>query len=84
MNHTIMRKINVTGDFQALSDVRLIGSFEISALPSNIGAVIFRGENGEGVPWNPGEYHSFFRVDLAKIFVKGAIGDSVTVIGGTW
>ena len=84
MNSTIMRKVTVTAEYQPFSAERLVGSFEISCVPANAGSVFFRGDDGSDVPWVPGEYHVFQRIDLARVFVKGAIGDAVTIIGGTW
>jgi len=84
MNSTIMRKVTVTAEYQPLSAQRLVGSFEISSVPTNVSVVLFRGDDGSDVPWVPGEFHCFQRVDLARVFVKGAIGDAVTIIGGTW
>jgi hypothetical protein len=84
MNSTIMRRVTVTADYQPLSAERLVGSFEISAVPGNSGSVLFRGDDGSDVPWVPGEYHALYRVDLARILAKGTPGDAITVIGGTW
>jgi hypothetical protein len=84
MNSTIMRRIEVATDYQPLSSTPLIGSFEISSVPTNAATVFFRGDDGSEVPWMPGEYHAVYRVDLSRILVKGTPGDQVTVIGGTW
>jgi hypothetical protein len=84
VNSTIMRRIPVTADYQPLSAVPLVGSFEISAVPTNAATVFFQGDDGSDVPWVPGEYHAVYRVDLSRILVKGTPGDQVTVIGGTW
>ena len=50
----------------------------------NLGDVIFQGDDGDEVSWVPGEWHTFRSVDLSSIQVRGQIGDTVTVIGGTW
>ena len=84
MNSTIMRRVTVTAEYQPLSAERLVGSFEISAMPTNAATVFFQGDDGSDVPWLPGEYHAVCRVDLSRILVKGTLGDLVTVIGGTW
>lgn len=84
MNRTIMRKVIVSADYRPLATRSLVGSFEISAVPSNAGTVFFRGDDGGDVPWVPSEYHAFQEVDLGAIFAKGTPGDVVTVIGGTW
>ena len=36
------------------------------------------------VAWIPGEYHIFWRVNLGEIRVRGAPGDVLTLVGGTW
>lgn len=85
MNAAIMRAVPVTATYQPLSakDVEA-ASVEISAPPTNAGVVYFRGNDGSDVPWIPGEYHEFRRINLAEIFVKGTPGDIVTIVGGTW
>ena len=84
MNNVVMRKINVTGSYQPLVTGTLVASVTISALPTNSGTVYFRGDDGLDVPWLAGEWHEFQSVNLAEIRVKGAVGDAVTVVGGTW
>lgn len=84
MNNTIMRAIEVTDQFQPLVQDRLVGSITISCPPTNTNDVIFLGDDGSEVPWLPGEWHSFQRIDLAEVQVKGTPGDVVTVVGGTW
>ena len=84
MNNTIMRKIDVTADYAPLSSESLVGSVTISCLPTNAGDVYFKGDDGSDVPWKPGQWIDFQRVDLSEIKVKGTPGDVVTVIGGSW
>jgi hypothetical protein len=86
MNNVILRRIDVTGDWQPLSVVRLVGTVTISTPPDNGGAVLFRttDEPAHEVPWVAGEWHTFHRVDLAGIEVKGSVGDVISVVGGTW
>ena len=84
MNNVVMRKINVTGSYQPLVNRKLVASVTISALPTNAGPVYFRGDDGLDVPWLAGEWHEFQAVNLGEILVKGAVGDAVTVVGGTW
>lgn len=83
-NNTVMRKVDVGAAYAPLSETSLIASVEISALPGNAANVLFKGDDDSDVPWVPGEFHKFERVDLSEILVKGTVGDSVTVIGGTW
>jgi len=85
MNNVIMRKVVVTATYQPLSaKSREVASVEVSTPPTNAGVVFFRGDDGTDVPWVPGEYHGFKSINLADIKVKGAPGDTVTVVGGTW
>ena len=84
MNNVIMRTLTVTGDYQPLTTASLIGSVTISCPPTNLGNVVFKGDDGGEVPWIAGEWHEFQSIDLSSIQVRGQIGDAVTVIGGTW
>lgn len=84
MNNTIMRAIDVTADYAALSATPLVATATISCPPTNAAAVYFLGDTEDDVPWQPGEYHTLQRVDLSRIQIKGTVGDTVTVIGGTW
>ena len=84
MNNVIMRKITLTAAYQALASVSTIGSVDISCPPTNAGVAYFLGDDGNDIPWRPGEWHPFFSVDLSKIKVKGTVSDVVTVVGGTW
>lgn len=84
MNNFIMRKIDVAADYQPLSDVRLVGSVTLSCPPGNAANVYFKGDDDSDVPWVPGEWHEFQSINLAEIEIKGTVGDSVTVVGGTW
>lgn len=84
MNNPILRIVSVTQDYQPLSAETLIASATISCPPANIGEVFFKGDDGSHVPWQAGEWHSFQSVDLSEILIKGTLGDTVTVVGGTW
>lgn len=84
MNNTIMRNIEVSEQFQPLVQDRLVASVTLSCPPTNAGNVIFLGDDGSEVPWLPGEWHRFERIDLSEIQVKGAAGDVVSIVGGTW
>jgi len=84
MNNTIMRKIVVTDSYLPLVSESLVGSVTISCLPTNAGDVFFKGDDGSDVPWKPGQWIDFRKVDLAAIEIKGTPDDVVTVIGGTW
>jgi hypothetical protein len=84
MNNTIIRKVEVTADWQTLSSVPLTGSGNVSCPPGNSADVIFQGDDGSEVPWIPGEWHPFRRVRFDEIKVKGTPGDIVTINGGSW
>lgn len=85
MNNTIMRRLVMTADWQPLTDRDVeVVTVDVQAPPTNSGPVLFLGDTGEEVPWIPGEYHTLVRVDLASLRVKGAAGDLVTLVGGTW
>jgi len=85
MHNVLMRKVVVTAVYQPLSaKSREVVSVEVSTPPTNTGPVYFRGDDGTDVPWVPGEYHAFLRINLADLQVKGTPGDVVTLVGGTW
>lgn len=85
MNNIILRTIPLTADVQPLSaqDVE-VASVDVTAPPGNQGPVLFHGDDGSTVAWIPGEYHTFLRVNLAAIHVRGTPGDVLTLVGGTW
>ena len=85
MNNVILRTIPLTAEFRALSpkDVE-IGSVDVTAPPSNRQPVIFAGDDGSEVAWIPGEYHVLLRVNLGAVRARGAPGDVLTLVGGTW
>ena len=70
MNNVIMRRVEVTADYQPLADRKLVASVTLASLPTNGVTVIFRGDDGSDVPWLPGEWHDFWNVDLAGIVLK--------------
>ena len=84
MNGIIQRKINVNTSYSKLVGEATVASVTISCPPSNVGVVYFRGDDGDEVPWVPGEWHEFRNVDLSQIQIKGTAGDVVTVVGGSW
>ena len=85
MNNIVMRKFVVSAAYAPLTvkDVE-VASVEVSTPPSNAGPVLFKGDDGSDVPWIAGEFHSFQRVNLADLKIKGTPGDVVTVVGGSW
>ena len=85
MNNLVQRVISVTPDWQSASALpEEIASVDVLALPSNQHAVEFEGDLGQPVPWQPGEWHSFPRINLAHLRVRGQQGDQITVVGGSW
>lgn len=84
MNNTILRAIPVTATYQPLTSERVVGSFTITAPPTNADPVQFLGDTGDDVSMIPGEWHRFKSINLAELQVRGTPGDTVTVIGGTW
>jgi len=84
MNNVVMRTVAVTGEYQPLVSGRLVASVTISCPPTNVGNVIFEGDDGSDVAWIPGEWHTFQSIDLSSIRVKGNSGDVVAIVGGTW
>ena len=84
MNNIIMRKIVVSENYTPLAAKQTVVTVTISAPPTNAGNVFFKGDDGSDVPWASAEWHTFRRVNLADIEVKGTVGDVVTLVGGTW
>jgi len=80
-NQTVMRKVNVAGDYAPLSTVPIVATVCISCPPGNAAAVMFLGDDGSDVPWIPGQWAEFRHVDLSLIQVKGTPGDTVVVVG---
>lgn len=85
MNNSILRTIVLSAEFQPLSAQKVeVATVDVTAVPGNLGPVIVQGVDGGEVAWIPGEYHSFQRVNLAEIRVRGTPGDLLTLVGGTW
>lgn len=84
MNNLIARVISITAQYQPLAAGRLVATITLSAPPANSHPVYLQGDSGQDVPLIPGEWHIFQRVDLSKIRVKGTVGNTVTILGGTW
>jgi hypothetical protein len=85
MNNVIMRVVTIGADYQPLVSESLVaGTVVISCPPANAGPVFFKGDDGSDVPWVSGEWHQFRGIDLHEIQVKGTVGDTVTLVGGTF
>ena len=84
MNNLIARKIDFTTAFAPLAVKRTVATITITAPPTNSDVAYLQGDTAQEVPLVPGEWHTFQRVNLADIQVKGSVGDKLTLIGGTW
>ena len=85
MNNVILRTIPLSPEFRTLSpkDVE-VATIDVTAPPGNQQPVIFAGDDGSEVAWIPGEYHVLVRVNLGAVRVRGALGDVLTLVGGSW
>ena len=83
--NTVQRSITVTTSYAPLTalDSEVYATMDVSCPPGNTGSVNFLGDDGEDVPWVPGEWHTLRHTDLASLQIKGTAGDIVTVVGGT-
>jgi hypothetical protein len=85
MNNVLLRKVTLTTQFQPLSTKSSeVLSVTVRMPSGNKQEVVFLGENGVEVPWEPGTQFRLAKVDLAAISVKGRAGDLVILAGGTW
>ena len=85
MSNIVQRVISVTPNWQPATQLpEEIASVDVLALPTNQHPVEFEGDLGQAVPWQPGEWHSFPRINLALLKVRGQQGDQITVVGGAW
>ena len=83
MNNAVVKTIDVTDEYQALADRSMVLTFTLTAPISNEAAVMVKVDDGE-VDFSPGQWHTLHHVDLATISVKGTVGDTVSIVGGTW
>ena len=82
--NTVQRSITVTETYAQLSSTdEVYATMDVSCPPGNTGSVNFLGDDGEDVPWIPGEWHTLHHTNLASLQIKGTAGDIVTVVGGT-
>jgi hypothetical protein len=85
MTNLVQRVIDCTPAWQAATTLpEEIATVDVLALSTNSAPVEFLGDTGQAVPWAPGEWHTFPRINLAKLQVRGQQGDRVTVVGGAW
>lgn len=84
MHNPILRTVAVTASWKPLTPVPLVGTVDISAPPANSGNVEFAADDGGETFFIPGETHTFKRLDLSGLRIRGTPGDQVTIIGGTW
>lgn len=83
-NNVVLKTIELTGDFQPLTDASLVATVTLSAPPDNTASATLRTPNGSEVNFMPGEWHTLHRVDLAHLEAKGDAGDTLSLVGGTW
>ena len=83
-NNVVLKMIELTDQFQPLSAVPLVASITLSAPPANSGAVTLRTPAGAEAEMIPGEWHTLYRVNLARLEVRGSAGDMLSMVGGTW
>ena len=83
-NNLILRVVELTEEFKPLSSQSLIGTVTISAPPSNTGPVFLRAGPGEEAWLVNGECHLLHRIELSSLEAKGAPGNVLTIIGGSW
>ena len=84
MNNVIARKVTVTTSWQPLASEPTVASVTVTTPTYNEANVLLKGDTGDEVPLEPGEWHVLLHVNLAQIEAKGTAGDIVTVVGGTW
>ena len=84
MNNVLMRKIDVTANYEPLTTDQTVVTATISCPPGNVANVLFKCGDGTDIPWIPGEWHTLHSVNLADIEIKGTVGDTITVVGGSW
>jgi len=84
MNNTYFAKVDLGAAYVALATTPTVLTVTVSALPTNAAVAYLRNAAGQEVPLQPGEWHTLVGVDLADLQVKGTVGDSVTLIGGSW
>jgi hypothetical protein len=82
-NNLIMRQITLTGAAQSLGGDEVF-SVDVSCPPTNTAVVYFKVGSASEIPWQAGQWHNLKRIRLADISVRGAAGDTVILVGGTW
>lgn len=82
-NNVLMRQI-ILGEVAQPLGGNEVFTVDVSCPPGNSGPVYFKAGAEAESPWLPGEYHKLLRVQLSEITVRGAAGDTVSLVGGTW
>ncbi len=80
----IQKTFTLTGSYVALSGQPLIVTGTLSCRTDNSGDATVQFDSEDEVLWESGEWIDLVRVDLARIQVKGTVGDVMTFKGGTW
>lgn len=84
MNNVIIRKVNLTNQFQRLATTKIVGNFTFRAGSTGSGAVLLRADDGsQDVNLDRAVQFTLNGVDLSDIQAKGNVGDFIVIIGST-
>lgn len=83
-NNVVLKTIGLTSDYQPLAATSLVATVTLSAPPGNSASATVRTPDGAEAAFEPGEWHTLNRVDLARLEAKGQAGDTLSLVGGTW
>jgi hypothetical protein len=82
MNNVIIRKVNLTNQFQRLAATKVVGNFRFRAAAT--GTVVLLGDDGiTQIALERSEQFTLEGVDLSDIQAKGNLGDFIVIIGST-
>jgi len=82
MAHALYAKeVALTTSYAAIESARTEVRCTISAPPTNGANAYVEDADGGDVRLVPGEWHTFDRIDLSLVKVKGTVGDVLTVVG---
>ena len=83
-NNVVLKTIELTETWQPLSPGSLVATVTLSCPAGNAGPASIRTPAGAEASLDPGEWHTLHRVDLNRIEASGNVGDTLSVVGGTW
>lgn len=75
------REVTISETFSPVEASRTVIECSILAPSTNSSAVIFEAADGSEVPWPAGWTHTFSRIDLSQIRIKGTAGDKLLIVG---